>query len=62
MTTRKADQFGDCAKCGQVPAVVKFNGEPLCLKCFDARMANIGSLVWQMRAAAKRAAKKEKSQ
>ena len=42
---KKASEFGDCIRCSRVPAIVKLGDDPLCLKCFDERMGNIGSVL-----------------
>jgi len=41
----KPSEFGDCIRCGKVPAIVKLGEDPLCLKCFDERMANMGAAI-----------------
>ena len=41
----KDKSFGDCVRCEKAPAIVKLGDDPLCLKCFDERMSNLGGVL-----------------
>ena len=41
----KDKSFGDCVRCDKAPAIVKLGDDPLCLKCFDERMSNVGGVL-----------------
>jgi len=38
-------EFGKCAKCHRRWVVAKLNNVPLCLRCFDSAMRNIGQTI-----------------